>query len=164
MGKDFYDQIPASRETYEEASDVLGWDVAALCFDDDDDDLHLMTFCQPCILTTEIAMLDHILWSVEHLSPAKESGDHDPSTAVRRHAGRCLAALLHASAADIDIRRLYDICGWGPPRPYLKGRPAPFDLSFSHDGVFVAYAMIPLLPQLTPCINHKILRHVGHPS
>ena len=57
MGKDFYDQISASRETYEEASDVLGWDVAALCFDDDDDDLHLTAFCQPCILTTEIAML-----------------------------------------------------------------------------------------------------------
>jgi len=57
MGKDFYDQIPASRETYEEASDVLGWDVAALCFDEDDDNLHLTAFSQPCILTTEIAML-----------------------------------------------------------------------------------------------------------
>jgi [acyl-carrier-protein] S-malonyltransferase len=57
MGKDFYEQIASSRETYEEASDVLGWDVAALCFDDDDDDLHLTAFCQPCILTTEIAML-----------------------------------------------------------------------------------------------------------
>ncbi|MFH1079883.1 MAG: acyltransferase domain-containing protein [Pseudomonadota bacterium] len=57
MGKDFYDEISASRETYEEASDALGWDVAALCFDDDDDDLHLTAFCQPCILTTEIAML-----------------------------------------------------------------------------------------------------------
>lgn len=57
MGKDFYDEIPASRATYEEASDALGWDVAALCFDDDDDDLNLTAFCQPCILTTEISML-----------------------------------------------------------------------------------------------------------
>jgi [acyl-carrier-protein] S-malonyltransferase/trans-AT polyketide synthase/acyltransferase/oxidoreductase domain-containing protein len=57
MGKDFYDEIPASRETYEEASDALGWDVAALCFDEEDDDLNLTAFCQPCILTTEIAML-----------------------------------------------------------------------------------------------------------
>jgi len=56
MGKDFYDQISASREAYEEASDALGWDVAALCFDDDED-LNLTAFCQPCILTTEIAML-----------------------------------------------------------------------------------------------------------
>lgn len=56
MGKDFYDQLSVCREAYEEASDVLGWDVAAMCFDDDDD-LHLTAFCQPCILTTEIAML-----------------------------------------------------------------------------------------------------------
>ena len=57
MGKDFYDQISASRETYEEASDALGWDVAALCFDEDEEDLHLTAFSQPCILTTEIAMM-----------------------------------------------------------------------------------------------------------
>jgi [acyl-carrier-protein] S-malonyltransferase len=57
MGKDFFDQMPCSRETYEEASDTLGWDVAALCFDDEDEDLHLTAFCQPCLLTTEIAML-----------------------------------------------------------------------------------------------------------
>jgi [acyl-carrier-protein] S-malonyltransferase/trans-AT polyketide synthase/acyltransferase/oxidoreductase domain-containing protein len=57
MGKDFYDQISVCRETFEEASDALGWDVAALCFDDEDENLHLTAFCQPCILTTEIAML-----------------------------------------------------------------------------------------------------------
>lgn len=57
MGKDFYDQIPASREAYEEASDALGWDVAAMCFDDDEEALNPTAFCQPCILTTEIAML-----------------------------------------------------------------------------------------------------------
>ncbi|MDO9558649.1 MAG: 4'-phosphopantetheinyl transferase superfamily protein [Syntrophales bacterium] len=68
----------------------------------------------------------------------------DPSMAVRRHARLRLAALLHASAADITIRRFQDNHGWGPPRPYFKGKPAPFDLSFSHDGAFVAYAMIPL--------------------
>jgi hypothetical protein len=95
-----------------------------------------------CIGSTTPDMLDYILWSVERLSPAKEGGDHDPSMAVRRYAGRRLAALLHASAADIAIRRCQDNHGLGQPRPYLKGKPAPFDLSFSHDGAFVAYAMI----------------------
>jgi [acyl-carrier-protein] S-malonyltransferase len=56
MGKDFYDSIEASRETYEEASDTLGWDVAAMCFGDDER-LNLTEYTQPCILTTEIAML-----------------------------------------------------------------------------------------------------------
>lgn len=56
MGKDFYDEIAASRQTYEEASDALGWDVATLCFSEDER-LNLTEFTQPCLLTTEIAAL-----------------------------------------------------------------------------------------------------------
>ena len=56
MGKDFYDAIPVCRDTYNEASDVLGWDVAAMCFGDDER-LNLTEYAQPCILATEIAML-----------------------------------------------------------------------------------------------------------
>jgi [acyl-carrier-protein] S-malonyltransferase len=56
MGKDFYENVPASRETYQEASDAVGWDIAALCFGEDER-LNLTEFTQPCILTTEIAML-----------------------------------------------------------------------------------------------------------
>ncbi len=55
MGKDFHDQIVASREAFEEASDALGWDVASLCFSEDER-LHLTEYTQPCIVTTEIAM------------------------------------------------------------------------------------------------------------
>lgn len=56
MGKDFYDEIPVSRQTYEEAADTLRWDVAAMCFGDDPK-LNLTEYTQPCIVTTEIAML-----------------------------------------------------------------------------------------------------------
>jgi [acyl-carrier-protein] S-malonyltransferase/trans-AT polyketide synthase/acyltransferase/oxidoreductase domain-containing protein len=56
MGKDFYDQVPVCRETYEEASDALGWDVAALCFGEDER-LNLTEYTQPCIVTTEVAMV-----------------------------------------------------------------------------------------------------------
>ena len=55
MGKDFYDNIPVSRDTYHEASDILGWDVAALCFGEDER-LNLTEYAQPCILATEMAM------------------------------------------------------------------------------------------------------------
>jgi [acyl-carrier-protein] S-malonyltransferase len=55
MGKEFYEQISVSRETYQEASDTLGWDVAAMCFGEDER-LNLTQYTQPCILTTEIAM------------------------------------------------------------------------------------------------------------
>lgn len=56
MGKDFYEQIPVSRETYEEAADALGWDVSHMCFGEDER-LNLTEYTQPCIVTTEIAML-----------------------------------------------------------------------------------------------------------
>ncbi len=55
MGKDFYDNMDISRKTYQEASDVLGWDVAALCFGKDER-LNLTEYAQPCIVATEIAM------------------------------------------------------------------------------------------------------------
>ena len=55
MGKDFYDTIPVSRDTYNEASETLGWDVGAMCFEEDER-LNLTEYAQPCILATEIAM------------------------------------------------------------------------------------------------------------
>jgi [acyl-carrier-protein] S-malonyltransferase/trans-AT polyketide synthase/acyltransferase/oxidoreductase domain-containing protein len=56
MGKDFHDNVPVSREVYDEASQAAGWDIAAMCFGDDER-LNLTEFTQPCILTTEVAML-----------------------------------------------------------------------------------------------------------
>lgn len=55
MGKDFYDCSDVARKTYEEASDVLGWNVPAVCFSENEK-LHLTQYAQPCILATEIAM------------------------------------------------------------------------------------------------------------
>lgn len=56
MGKDFFDNVAVSRNAYEEASQALGWDVAKLCFEENNN-LDMTEFAQPCILTTEIAML-----------------------------------------------------------------------------------------------------------
>ncbi len=56
MGKDFYDEIPVCRQTFEEASDALGLDVAAICFEEDAR-LHLTEYTQPCLVATETAML-----------------------------------------------------------------------------------------------------------
>lgn len=56
MGKDFFDAIAVCRQTYEEAADALGLDVAAICFQDDPR-LNLTEYTQPCIVTTEVAML-----------------------------------------------------------------------------------------------------------
>jgi [acyl-carrier-protein] S-malonyltransferase/trans-AT polyketide synthase/acyltransferase/oxidoreductase domain-containing protein len=56
MGRDFCERFASSRLAYEEASEALGLDVAALCFEEDAR-LALTEYAQPAILTTEIAML-----------------------------------------------------------------------------------------------------------
>jgi len=55
MGRDFHEAFAVSRQAFEEASDALGWDVAALCFADDER-IHRTEYTQPCILVTETAM------------------------------------------------------------------------------------------------------------
>ncbi|MBP1710578.1 MAG: malonyl-CoA-[acyl-carrier-protein] transacylase [Deltaproteobacteria bacterium] len=56
MGKDFYDQMSLCRQIYEEASDAVGLDIASICFNEDDR-LNLTEYTQPCIVTTEVAMI-----------------------------------------------------------------------------------------------------------
>ena len=72
MGKDFYDSIKVSRETYQEASDALGLDVAAICFGEDER-LNLTEYTQPCILTTEVAM-QRALYALYGFSPTLFGG------------------------------------------------------------------------------------------
>jgi [acyl-carrier-protein] S-malonyltransferase len=72
MGKDFYEQLQVCREAYEEASDALGWDVAEMCFGEDER-LDQTEFTQPCLLTTEIAMFRG-LGALYDLSPRLYGG------------------------------------------------------------------------------------------
>ncbi len=72
MGRDFYDQVAVCREVYKEASDALGWNVAERCFSEDKS-LNLTEYAQPCILTTEIAIL-RALYSLFDFSPGIYSG------------------------------------------------------------------------------------------
>ena len=56
MGKDFYETFESSREVYEKASEWLGMDVKALCFEENDK-LDITRYTQVGLLTTEIAIL-----------------------------------------------------------------------------------------------------------
>jgi phosphopantetheinyl transferase (holo-ACP synthase) len=66
---------------------------------------------------------------------AELADDADPSAAVRRLAREELAPLLGAEPDALEIARRERI-----PVLRLAGREAPFDLSLSHHGRFVAYA------------------------
>ena len=58
MGKDLFDAFSCVRDVYAEASDVFGYDIAALSFDDPKDQIHLTRFTQPALLTHSIACLN----------------------------------------------------------------------------------------------------------
>lgn len=55
MGKDFFAANPAAKETFEQANQVLGFDLAALCFDGPEDRLNQTDISQPAIFTTGVA-------------------------------------------------------------------------------------------------------------
>ncbi len=57
MGRALYEAHPEAQAVYEEAAAVLGYDVAALCFDGPADRLNLTEYTQPALLTASVAAL-----------------------------------------------------------------------------------------------------------
>lgn len=57
MGKDLADAYPAARETFEQADDLLGFKLSALCFDGPENDLNDTINTQPALYTCGIATL-----------------------------------------------------------------------------------------------------------
>lgn len=55
IGQDLYDQFALVRQVYEQASDVLGFDMAKLSFADADDQINLTRYTQPVLLTHSTA-------------------------------------------------------------------------------------------------------------
>ncbi len=57
MGKDLFGGFSEARRVFEEANEVLGYDLTQLCFQGPEEDLKLTANTQPAILTTSIAAL-----------------------------------------------------------------------------------------------------------
>lgn len=55
MGKEFYDQIPASREVFDLASEVTGLDLPALCFEENEQ-IHITEYTQIAMVAAEAAL------------------------------------------------------------------------------------------------------------
>ena len=67
MGKDFYENSSGARKLYDKANDVLGFDLADICFNGRQDELDKTSLCQPAILVTSLAIIEAF----------KELGDSD---------------------------------------------------------------------------------------
>ena len=61
MGKALSEALPVLKQVYEEASEVLGYDVAALCFNGPAETLNLTEHTQPALLVSSIAALRALL-------------------------------------------------------------------------------------------------------
>lgn len=59
MGKDFYEQIPVSKKMFELASKASGLDVAALCFEENEN-INITEYTQIAMLAMEVAVLKAI--------------------------------------------------------------------------------------------------------
>jgi len=57
MGRDLYNESATARSVFEEANEVLGVDIAHLCFDGPEDVLRQTINAQPAILTVSVAYL-----------------------------------------------------------------------------------------------------------
>ena len=55
MVRDLYEYYPIVRETFDQASQILGYDIRTL-IDNQEDKLHQTRYTQPAILTTSVAI------------------------------------------------------------------------------------------------------------
>lgn len=58
MGSDIYQEFSSARRIYDQASEVLGYDIAELSFNDPYDQIKLTRFTQPALLTHSVACLE----------------------------------------------------------------------------------------------------------
>lgn len=75
MGGDLYQEYATARKVYTQASEVLGYDVAELSFEDPQEQLNLTRFTQPALLTHSIACLEVFReLTDDRLSPVMAAG------------------------------------------------------------------------------------------
>ena len=91
-----------------------------------------------CIATTGLPeAVDSVIWGVQHIGSGLVE-----SVIVREAASKHLSLYLNWNPDEIEIRRPKGPRGLGPPIVYVKNRKTGVDISFSHEGEFVAYAFI----------------------
>lgn len=128
MGREVYEQSPAARAIFAEANAVLGFDLAALCFDGPEADLTATENTQPALLTVSVALLAAIAEAGVELNPSIVAGHSlgeysalvaakalDFATALRlvRQRGELMAQASEGAMAAViglDLAPLEAVC------------------------------------------------------
>jgi phosphopantetheinyl transferase (holo-ACP synthase) len=90
-----------------------------------------------CIGAFSLAVLDKLIFGVEVL-PEEET---NPSSFLRQCLLQRLATCFSLNFQQIKIRRTEENGQLQPPRVYIDSKTTDIDISLSHEGRFVAYAI-----------------------
>jgi [acyl-carrier-protein] S-malonyltransferase len=60
MGRQLVESVPAARHLYDRAGEVLGYDLAKLCFEGPSDELDSTVYSQPALFVTSLAALESL--------------------------------------------------------------------------------------------------------
>jgi [acyl-carrier-protein] S-malonyltransferase len=98
MGRDLAAAFPIARQTFEEANDALGFDLAELCFSGPEEQLRLTEFTQPAIFTVSVAAL-------RVLAAAGAGADYFAGHSLGEYSANVAAGSIEFAAAARTVRR-----------------------------------------------------------
>src|SRR3984957_11241993 len=98
MGRELASAFPVARQTFEEANDALGFDLAALCFQGPEDQLRLTEFTQPAIFTVSVAVL-------RVLSATGATADYFAGHSLGEYSANVAAGTIEFAPAARTVRR-----------------------------------------------------------
>jgi [acyl-carrier-protein] S-malonyltransferase len=98
MGRDLALAFPVAQQTFAEANDALGFDLAALCFNGPEEQLRLTEFTQPAIFTASVAAL-------RVLTAAGVTADYLAGHSLGEYSANVAAGTIDFAAAARTVRR-----------------------------------------------------------
>lgn len=107
IGSDLFGRFEAARRTYQEASDVLGYDMVKLSFEDPADQINLTRYTQPVLLTHHIACLRVYAELSDHLQTPHAAAGHS----LGEYSALVVADALSFSSALKLVSKRGDLMG-----------------------------------------------------
>ena len=98
MGRDLAQTFPIARQTFDEANEALGFDLADLCFNGPEEQLRLTEFTQPAIFTVSVAAL-------RVLTEAGVTPDYLAGHSLGEYSANVAAGAIEFAAAARTVRR-----------------------------------------------------------
>jgi [acyl-carrier-protein] S-malonyltransferase len=98
MGLDLAQTFPIARQTFDEANEALGFDLADLCFNGPEEQLRMTEFTQPAIFTVSVAALRVLI-------EAGVTPDYLAGHSLGEYSANVAAGAIEFAAAARTVRR-----------------------------------------------------------